>query len=89
MTYHRVPFNVEATQPAWMKHASCKTEATAVFFVDDRPQIIKKAKRVCSTCPVADDCLEYSLSFPKPWYGTFGGYTAHERKAIARKRRNK
>ncbi len=43
------------------------------------------AKRICRTCPVAAECLEYAL-VNRERFGIFGGATPTERAALLRRR---
>jgi len=50
----------------WRERAACKGMDTSLFFPsrgDNRA--VKKAKQVCATCPVFDDCREYSLALSR------------------------
>ena len=43
----------------------------------------RRAKELCSTCPVRERCLEDALASEDPpgnWDGMYGGMTPHERK---------
>lgn len=46
-----------------------------------------EAKRLCSSCDVRQECLEYALD-ENIKYGIFGGLDAKERRSLKRKRRN-
>ncbi len=60
--------------------AACKG-MTDMFFPEkgDAEGSVNKAKAVCATCSVKDDCLEFALdnSFI---YGVWGGMSARQRK---------
>lgn len=43
---------------------------------------VKHAKRVCGTCPIQVQCLEYAVSAPRKEIGIWGGATLQERTRI-------
>jgi WhiB family transcriptional regulator, redox-sensing transcriptional regulator len=45
-----------------------------------------KARAICSTCPILEQCRDYSIQF-NGIYGIWGGWDMHEMRA-ERKRRN-
>ena len=45
-----------------------------------------EAKRVCATCRVRDECLDYALDYGEK-YGIWGGLNREERAAVKRTRR--
>jgi WhiB family redox-sensing transcriptional regulator len=51
------------------------------LFFSELKSKVAKAKAICATCPVAQECLEFAQS-TEIEYGTFGGYTADERKQL-------
>jgi WhiB family transcriptional regulator, redox-sensing transcriptional regulator len=76
----------------WRENASCLQYPAVLFFgLDDsetpaeRRHREDKAKRICSTCQVRGQCLEYALKTREP-YGIWGGLTELERKARLRSR---
>lgn len=78
-----------AAQPAidW-DAASCRdgtSAMTGLFFSDEIPDIIQ-AKRICASCPVADDCLEGALQRREPW-GVWGGQLFLNGRILAQKRK--
>ena len=78
---------------SWRDRAACIDTPRDWFFPLPGPNLvadIKRAKAVCASCPVRDDCLEYALSFVTGRYitlpGIYGGTTESERWRIARTR---
>jgi WhiB family redox-sensing transcriptional regulator len=68
----------------WFADAACRDSDTAVFFpASDRDA--DEAKAICATCPVREECLEYSLA-TRPADGVFGGLTPVERHRLIRRR---
>ena len=59
-------------RPAWQDQAACRGTGTERFFPTEGSSLLQ-ARRVCSRCPVADECLEYALAHPSLkgiWAGT-------------------
>jgi WhiB family redox-sensing transcriptional regulator len=78
----RDPETVEPT--GFFAEAACHGADTAVFFpVSDT--FAGEAKAVCSTCPVAEACLEYAIA-TRQGDGVWGGLTAVERHRLLRRR---
>jgi hypothetical protein len=44
----------------------------------------QRGLKICATCPVTTECLNYALSFPQAddMHGVYGGTTAKDRRAI-------
>lgn len=76
--------------PDWWGRGRCRTEPVdpEIFFPGPgRPLADLDAKAFCAECPVRAECLEYALEKGEH-YGTWGGMTEKERRAIRRKARN-
>lgn len=73
---------------SWMNNARCRGMDQNIFFPDQggRPT---EAKRICSTCEVRTQCLEYALLDPPNFRGVWGGTTSQEREDISRKRKRR
>ncbi|MGH9019764.1 MAG: WhiB family transcriptional regulator [Acidimicrobiales bacterium] len=69
----------------WMADGKCREYPAGVFFPRDGLGVIK-AQRICATCPVADQCLEYAIDNHVD-HGVWGGKSERERRRIARARR--
>lgn len=65
----------------WMDRAACLNIDPDIFF-PERGESAKPAKRVCSQCPVVQQCLDYALTLPEDRLGVFGGTTPRERSRI-------
>lgn len=67
----------------WREQAACAGMDTEEFFPLGRPGPARaqtnQVKRVCATCPVAQQCLEFALNNAID-YGVFGGMSADERR---------
>ncbi len=72
----------------WMDDAACATADPELFFNPDGTRSmteyfsdVKKAKQVCSRCPVVSRCLQYALEAGEH-YGIWGGTTPRERRRM-------
>lgn len=70
------------TDPNWRDHAACKGKNPSVFFFEDTSPN-HEARRLCHSCPVRIDCLEYATEDEKDW-GIWGGVTARVRLTLRR-----
>lgn len=72
---------------AWTDRATCTTYDPELFYPDTgRHDLVKLAKRICSTCPVKDQCLAAAMAEEGAAVGRFGirgGMTAQERRRAA------
>lgn len=60
--------------------------ADKIFFPPSKkgqPVDNRRAKAICSTCPVQRACFMFAIAYKIP-YGVWGGVTADERKRISR-----
>lgn len=68
----------------WQHDGACRNVDPEIFFLEDRVrgsekrEREQKAKKVCQTCPVINECLQHALTVPET-YGVWGGMTADER----------
>jgi WhiB family redox-sensing transcriptional regulator len=71
----------------WQVLAACRGIDTANFYHPENERGPSRAKRemrakaVCATCPVIQNCLRWALSTREP-YGVWGGLSAEEREAV-------
>lgn len=75
--------------PAWMEGAVCAQSDPEEWFPEPGRHA-NDAKRICASCPVREQCLEWALSMPT-WadrYGVYGGLSAVERHRLRRDRAN-
>ena len=68
----------------WRKQAACKDHDNHLFFPNKGDRAFE-AKRICSTCPVKAECLEFALLRPSV-QGVWGGTTEFERLHMRRDR---
>lgn len=76
----------DITTMRWTESAACKGKGH-LFFEDDHLTIVRKAKAVCATCPVIDQCLMYAMDNNE--FGVWGGMTANERKNYRRREKRR
>lgn len=72
----------------WMKDGNCTDPSIDPewFFPESEHynnQTTKVALKICSTCPVKRECLEYALSH-WPIYGIWGGLRTKQLKELAK-----
>lgn len=68
----------------WIERKACLNCDPGVFFVRTGENA-NQAKRICRSCPVRRECLDWALA-AKPWGGIYGGMSEKERKWINRGR---
>ena len=71
----------------WRELGSCRTLATSLFFpigqTGEAEVQIARAKKVCVTCPVRQQCLEFAVTTNQE-YGVWGGCSEDERRVVRR-----
>ncbi len=73
----------------WREHAACNGADSAVFFPDpEDPAAAIAAKKICDGCPVAVECLQYSLATNQS-AGVWGGLDEGERRRMRRRIRDR
>ena len=71
----------------WLSRAGCQGEPTDTFFAADHERgmelrrKVRRAKRICWSCPVLESCRSHALRTDEP-YGIWGGLTPTERRAV-------
>ncbi len=70
----------------WMAKGNCAQEPPSTFFPSDGVGV-EVARRICGTCPVKDQCLEYALK-ARIDHGVWGGCSERERRRILKRRRD-
>ncbi len=68
----------------WMLDAKCRGAAAIEFFPSDGSGV-ERAMRVCATCSVQSECLEYALEH-RIEHGVWGGASERERRRILKRR---
>ena len=62
----------------WVEDGVCASVDTDIFFPESGGNESKRAKAICSTCPVIDQCREYAMANPQV-RGIWGGTSWTER----------
>lgn len=66
----------------WRTQAACREADPELFFPGERDSAYP-ALAVCRTCPVAQPCLQFALTFePARDHGVFGGTTPPQRRRL-------
>ena len=68
----------------WRLDAACRDLDTAIFFPESDDEIAR-AKAVCASCPVRQECLDFAL-ITRQDDGVWGGLDENERKRVRRRR---
>lgn len=68
----------------WQDQARCQGTPIGVFYADGH-YVTARAQKLCESCPVSEECLEYALENED--YGTWAGTTPIERKKIRQQRK--
>lgn len=79
------PLPAVAFPPDWRLSAGCQYTDPDLFHSED-PGQTWHAKRVCASCPVREECLEYALSAGEKW-GVWGGLSERQRQRLFAVRR--
>lgn len=68
---------------AWQDRALCAQTDPEAFF-PEKGGSTREAKRVCASCEVRSECLEYALSNDER-FGIWGGLSERERRKMKRR----
>lgn len=68
---------------AWQSDALCAQTDPEAFF-PEKGGSTRDAKRICSTCDVRGECLEYALNNDER-FGIWGGMSERERRKLKRR----
>ncbi|MHB8671191.1 MAG: WhiB family transcriptional regulator [Acidimicrobiales bacterium] len=71
-------------RPEWMLRAACRGMDTDMWFPDSSGYSAnaRKARAICATCPVREECASYAVANCERW-GIWGGCNADQRRASA------
>ena len=75
----------DETTAQWMAQGACRAYPPNTFFPSDGVGV-DRARKICATCPVTSECLEYALDAGEK-FGVWGGKSERERRRIAKRRR--
>ena len=68
---------------AWQERALCAQTDPEAFF-PEKGGSTREAKRVCATCEVREECLQYALANDER-FGIWGGVSERERHKLKRR----
>jgi len=72
----------DAADPGWQDRALCAQTDPEAFF-PEKGGSTREAKKVCRSCEVRAECLEYALEHDER-FGIWGGLSERERRRIKR-----
>ena len=72
----------EDAEAAWQDRALCAQTDPEAFF-PEKGGSTREAKRVCRSCEVRAECLEYALEHDER-FGIWGGLSERERRRLKR-----
>jgi WhiB family redox-sensing transcriptional regulator len=70
-------------EQTWQERALCAQTDPEAFF-PEKGGSTREAKRICSTCEVRSECLEYALEHDER-FGIWGGLSERERRRMRRR----
>jgi len=65
-------------RPSWHKDAACRGHGAELFVLPSGSADVSYARRVCSRCPVTEQCLQFALRDPST-KGIWAGTSARQR----------
>ena len=68
---------------SWQERALCAQTDPESFF-PEKGGSTREAKRICISCDVKDDCLEYALANDER-FGIWGGLSERERRKLRKR----
>ena len=74
---------VNSEQLSWQERALCAQTDPEAFF-PEKGGSTREAKRVCLSCEVRAECLEYALAHDER-FGIWGGLSERERRRLKRR----
>lgn len=74
------------SEAEWQQRAVCAQTDPEAFFPENGGST-REAKKVCLSCEVRDDCLEYALDNGER-FGVWGGLSERERRKLTRTQRS-
>ena len=73
----------ENTELSWQERSLCAQTDPEAFF-PEKGGSTREAKRVCLSCDVRSECLEYALANDER-FGIWGGLSERERRRLKRR----
>lgn len=84
--------SAQRVEEVWQLKAACRGPQASVFFPpphferkDEKLERETRAKSICSSCSVKDECLDYAVAIREP-HGIWGGLNESERRALIAQR---
>lgn len=74
---------ITAVELEWQERALCAQTDPEAFF-PEKGGSTREAKRICQSCEVRDECLEYALEHDER-FGIWGGLSERERRRLKRR----
>jgi WhiB family redox-sensing transcriptional regulator len=78
-----IPGAHDAVELSWQERALCAQTDPEAFF-PEKGGSTREAKRVCLSCDVRGECLEYALGHDER-FGIWGGLSERERRRLKRR----
>ena len=79
---------IAAERGLWQEQSACRSSDPEMFFpVGTTGQAldnIDRAKAICTTCTVQEECLDYALNTNQE-AGVWGGYAEDERRRLRKR----
>jgi len=75
--------NNDGIELSWQERALCAQTDPEAFF-PEKGGSTREAKRVCLSCDVRGECLEYALAHDER-FGIWGGLSERERRRLKRR----
>ncbi|MBT8216164.1 MAG: WhiB family transcriptional regulator [Acidimicrobiia bacterium] len=79
---------IAAERGLWQEQSACRSSDPEMFFpVGTTGQAldnIERAKAICTTCTVQEECLDYALNTNQE-AGVWGGYAEDERRRLRKR----
>lgn len=66
----------------WQDKAACLNADSAIFLSGVTSRVMK-AKAICETCPVIEECLAFAIANEDFEPHVYGGMTGDERRSLA------
>jgi len=79
-TISSLPLADNSVELSWQERALCAQTDPEAFF-PEKGGSTREAKRVCLSCDVRSECLEYALAHDER-FGIWGGLNESERKGL-------
>ena len=74
---------ITAVELEWQERALCAQTDPEAFF-PEKGGSTREAKRICQSCEVRDECLEYALEYDER-FGIWGGLSERERRRLKKR----